>query len=46
VRVIMLSGQTRFGIAIRTMRKGAEQVVVKGREQFDQIDRSVRELFG
>ncbi len=46
VHVIMLSSRARFGIAMRTMRKGAEQCVVQGREQFDQIDRLVQELLG
>ncbi len=46
VHVIMLSSQTRFGLAMRTMRSGAEQYVVKGREQFDRIDRLVEELLG
>lgn len=46
VHIIMLSSQTQYGVALRTVAKGAEQYVLKGRDQFDQIDRIVRELLG
>jgi two-component system OmpR family response regulator len=44
VHVIMLSSQTQYGIALQTVQKGAEHYVLKGRDQFDQIDRIVREM--
>lgn len=46
VHVIMLSSQTQYGIALQTVQKGAEQYVVKGKDQFDQIDRIVLEMLG
>ena len=42
--VIMLSSQAQYGIALQTVQKGAEQYVLKGRDQFDQIDRIVQEM--
>ena len=44
VHVIMLSSQTQYGIALQTVAKGAEQYVIKGKDQFDEIDRIVREM--
>lgn len=44
VHVIMLSSQTQYGIALQTVQKGAEQYVVKGKDQFDEIDRIVGEM--
>jgi len=44
VHVIMLSSQAQYGIALQTVQKGAEQYVLKGRDQFDQIDRIVQEM--
>lgn len=44
VHVIMLSSQTQYGIALQTVAKGAEQYVMKGKDQFDEIDRIVREV--
>ena len=46
VHVIMLSSQTQYGIALQTVQKGAEQYMVKGKDQFDQIDRIVQEMLG
>ena len=46
VHVIMLSSQTQYGLALQTVQKGAEQYVLKGKDQFDQIDRCVREMLG
>ncbi|MEO8591041.1 MAG: response regulator [Flavobacteriales bacterium] len=46
VHVIMLSSQTQYGIALQTVQKGAEQYVLKGKDQFDEIDRIVREMLG
>jgi len=42
VHVIMLSSQTQYGIALQTVAKGAEQYVIKGKDQFDQVDRIVK----
>ena len=44
VHVIMLSSQTQYGVALQTVAKGAEQYVLKGKDQFDQIDRIVKEM--
>jgi CheY-like chemotaxis protein len=44
--VIMLSSQTQYGVALQTVAKGAEHYVLKGKDQFDQIDRIVREMIG
>ncbi len=38
VRVIMLSSQERYGVALQTISKGAEQYVVKDTSAFDKID--------
>lgn len=46
VHVIMLSSQTRYGVALQTVQKGAEQYVMKGQDQFDEIDRIVKEMLG
>ncbi|MBP6389249.1 MAG: response regulator [Flavobacteriales bacterium] len=46
VHVIMLSSQTQYGIALQTVQKGAEQYVIKGKDQFDEIDRLVKEMLG
>ncbi|MBK8498355.1 MAG: response regulator [Flavobacteriales bacterium] len=46
VHVIMLSSQTQYGVALQTVAKGAEQYVLKGKDQFDQIDRIVKEMLG
>lgn len=35
--VIMLSGQERYGVALQSIQKGAEQYVLKGRDAFDEI---------
>lgn len=46
VHVIMLSNQDQYGTALRTVQKGAEQYVVKGKDQFDEVERIVREVLG
>ncbi len=46
VHVIMLSSQTQYGIALQTVAKGAEQYVIKGKDQFDRIDRIVQGMLG
>ena len=42
VHVIMLISQTQYGVALQTVAKGAEHYVLKGKDQFDQIDRIVQ----
>jgi DNA-binding NarL/FixJ family response regulator len=44
VHVIMLSSQERYGIALQSISKGAEQYVVKDKEAFSKIDAIIREL--
>lgn len=44
--VIMLSSQTQYGVALQTVQKGAEQYVIKGKGQFDEIERIVRGVLG
>lgn len=46
VHVIMLSNQEQYGIALRTVQKGAEQYVVKGKDQFGEVERIVRGMLG
>jgi CheY-like chemotaxis protein len=46
VHVIMLSSQTQYGVALQTVARGAEHYVLKGKDQFDEIDRIVREMLG
>jgi len=36
-RVIMLSSQESYGIAVKTIGKGAEQYVIKGEDAFEKI---------
>jgi two-component system, OmpR family, response regulator len=42
--VIMLSSQERYGIAMQTLQKGAEQYVIKGESAFEKIAEMVEEL--
>lgn len=46
VHVIMLSSQSHYGIALQTVQQGAERYVIKGKDQFDEIDRIVQEVLG
>lgn len=46
VHVIMLSSQDQYGTALRTVQRGAEQYVVKGKDQFGEVERIVREMLG
>lgn len=46
VHVIMLSSQEQYGTALRTVQKGAEQYVVKGKDQFGEVERIVRGMLG
>jgi len=42
--VIMLSNQERYGIAMQTLQKGAEQYVIKDESSFEKIATMVNEL--
>lgn len=42
--VIMLSSQEQYGVALKTMAKGAEQYVKKDKSSFDKIDAIMKEL--
>lgn len=44
VHVIMLSSQERYGIALQSISKGAEQYVIKDEEAFSKIDAIIRDL--
>jgi two-component system, OmpR family, response regulator len=43
--VIIMSSQTRYGIAAQTISKGAEQYVIKDEKVFENIDRMIDDLF-
>ncbi len=40
-KVIMLSGQEHYGVALQTLAKGAVQYVIKDQEAFGEIDRAL-----
>jgi len=42
--VIMLSSQERYGIAMQTLQKGAEQYVIKDEHAFEKIAEMVQEM--
>ena len=42
--VIMLSSQERYGIAMQTLQKGAEQYVIKDENSFEKIAEMVEEI--
>jgi two-component system OmpR family response regulator len=42
--VIMLSSQERYGVAMQTLQKGAEQYVIKDEHAFEKIAEMVEEL--
>ena len=44
MHIIMLSSQERYGIALETIHKGAEQYVIKGEDAFETIADMVNEL--
>jgi DNA-binding NarL/FixJ family response regulator len=44
IHVIMLSSQERYGIAMQTMAKGAEQYVIKGEEAFEKVTQMINDL--
>jgi two-component system OmpR family response regulator len=42
--VIMLSSQERYGVAMQTLQKGAEQYVIKDEKAFEKIAEMVEEI--
>lgn len=44
IHVIMLSSQERYGIALQTISKGAEQYIIKDKKAFDKIDEALKAL--
>ena len=42
--VIMLSSQERYGIALETISKGAEQYIIKDKNAFENIDSYLKDL--
>jgi len=44
VHVIMLSGQEKFGVAMQTIQKGAEQYVIKDKDAFEKISEIIGKL--
>jgi len=44
IHIIMLSSQERYGIALQTLQKGAEQYVIKDEEAFEKIARMINEI--
>jgi two-component system OmpR family response regulator len=43
--VIVMSSQTRYGIAAQTISKGAEQYLIKDENSFDNIDKLLEDIF-
>ena len=44
IPVIMLSSQERYSVAMQTIRKGAEQYLIKDKEAFEKIAAIIKEL--
>lgn len=44
IHVIMLSSQERYGIALQTIQKGAEQYVIKDTDSFQKIAEMIEEM--
>jgi DNA-binding NarL/FixJ family response regulator len=44
MHVIMLSSQERYGIALQTIQKGAENYVIKDADAFDKIAKLINEM--
>jgi DNA-binding NarL/FixJ family response regulator len=44
VHIIMLSSQERYGVAMETIQKGAEQYVIKDEDAFEKIADMIREM--
>ena len=44
IKVIMLSGQEQYGVAMQTIRHGAEQYIIKDETAFQKLDELMKEL--
>lgn len=44
MHIIMLSGQERYGVALQTIQKGAEQYVIKDKDAFEKINQMIDAL--
>jgi len=44
IHIIMLSGQERYGVALQTIQKGAEQYVIKDKDAFEKINQMINAL--
>lgn len=44
IHVIMLSSQERYGIAMQTLAKGAEQYVIKGEEAIEKVTQMINDI--
>lgn len=44
IHVIMLSGQERYGVAMKTIQKGAEHYVIKDQNAFNKISSLIRDI--
>lgn len=44
IHVIMLSGQEHYGVALRTIAKGAEQYILKDDDAFKKINKLLKDL--
>ena len=44
VHIIILSGQAHYGVALKTIQKGAEQYVIKDEEAFEKIASMIAEM--
>jgi two-component system, OmpR family, response regulator len=44
IYVIMLSSQDRYGVAMQTIQKGAEQYIIKDEDAFEKINAILKEL--
>jgi DNA-binding NarL/FixJ family response regulator len=44
IHVIMLSSQERYGLAMQTLAKGAEQYVIKGEEAFEKVTQMINDI--
>ncbi|CAN5519601.1 hypothetical protein BH10BAC3_BH10BAC3_40120 [soil metagenome] len=44
IHVIMLSSQERYGVALQSIQKGAEQYVIKDENAFGEIEKMIMEM--
>ena len=44
LKVVILSAQEHYGVALETIRRGAQQYIVKDNNAFQQLDRLILEL--